>query len=71
VVLPVGGLGDLGQGRALLAAQQVENDGLLAALRLSPMLAAVDDEKAIHRMMVAEVSALLKKVSKAVADAGL
>jgi len=39
--------------------------------RLSPMLAAVDDEKAIHRMLAAEVSALLRKVSKAVADAGL
>ena len=39
--------------------------------RLAPMLAAVDDEKAIHRMLVAEVSAALRKVSKAVADAGL
>jgi hypothetical protein len=50
----------------------IVKDGLMAMPdRLSPMLAAVDDEKAIHRMMVAEVSALLKKVSKAVADAGL
>lgn len=47
-------------------------DGLMAMPdRLGPMLAAVDDEKVIHRMLVAEVSALLRKVSKAVADAGL
>ena len=39
--------------------------------RVAPMLAAVNDEKAIHRMLVSEVSALLRKVSKAVADAGL
>ena len=39
--------------------------------RLAPMLAAVDDEKAIHRMLEAEVTAVLRKVSKAVADAGL
>jgi hypothetical protein len=35
------------------------------------MLAAVDDERAIHRMLVADVSAVLRKVSKAIADAGL
>ncbi len=39
--------------------------------RLSPMLAAVHHETAIHRMPVAEVSPLLREVSKAVADAGL
>ena len=50
----------------------IVKDGLMAMPdRLSPMLAAVADEKAIHRMLVAEVSALLRKVSKAVADAGL
>jgi len=50
----------------------IVKDGLMAIPdRLSPMLAAVDDEKAIHRMLVAEVSAALRKVSKAVADAGL
>jgi hypothetical protein len=50
----------------------IVKDGLMAMPdRLSPMLAAVADERAIHRMLVAEVSALLRKVSKAVADAGL
>jgi hypothetical protein len=50
----------------------IVKDGLMAMPdRLAPMLAAVDDEKAIHRMLVAEVSAALRKVSKAVADAGL
>ncbi len=50
----------------------IVKDGLMAMPdRLSPMLAAVADEKAIHRMLVAEVSALLRKVSKAVSDAGL
>ena len=39
--------------------------------RLAPMLAAVDDEKVIHRLLLADVSALLRKVSKSVADAGL
>ena len=39
--------------------------------RLAPMLAAVDEEKAIHRMLAAEVSAVLKKINKAVADSGL
>jgi len=39
--------------------------------RLAPMLAAVDEEKAIHRMLLAEVTAVLKKVNKAVADSGL
>jgi len=39
--------------------------------RLAPMLAAVDDEKAIHRMLAAEVTAVLKKVNKAVVDSGL
>ena len=50
----------------------IVKDGLMAMPdRLAPMLAAVDDEKAIHRMLAAEVSALLRKVSKAVSDAGL
>jgi hypothetical protein len=50
----------------------IVKDGLMAMPdRLAPMLAAVDDEKAIHRMLAAEVSVLLRKVSKAVADAGL
>ena len=50
----------------------IVKDGLMAMPdRLAPMLAAVDDEKVIHRMLVADVSALLRKVSKAVADAGL
>ena len=50
----------------------IVKDGLMAMPdRLAPMLAAVDDERAIHRMLVAEVSALLRKVSKAIADAGL
>jgi hypothetical protein len=35
------------------------------------MLAALDDEKAIHRLLVTEMNAALRKVSKAVADAGL
>ncbi|MGB7721388.1 MAG: hypothetical protein WBL65_15890 [Bryobacteraceae bacterium] len=50
----------------------IVKDGLMAMPdRLAPMLAAVDDEKTIHRMLAAEVSVLLRKVSKAVADAGL
>jgi hypothetical protein len=50
----------------------IVKDSLMAMPdRLAPMLAAVDDEKAIHRMLAAEVSSLLRKVSKAVADAGL
>ena len=50
----------------------IVKDGLMAMPdRISPMLAAVDDEKAIHRMLAAEVSAVLRKVSKSVADAGL
>jgi len=50
----------------------IVKDGLMAMPdRLAPMLAAVDDEKAIHRILAAEVSALLRKVSKAVTDAGL
>jgi len=39
--------------------------------RLAPMLAAVDDEKAIHRLLAVDVTALLKKVNKAVTDSGL
>jgi hypothetical protein len=39
--------------------------------RLAPMLAALDDEKAIHRLLAAEVTAVLKKVNKAVSDSGL
>ena len=47
----------------------IVKDGLMAMPdRL--VVAAVDDEKAIHRMLVAEVSAALRKVSKAVADVG-
>jgi hypothetical protein len=50
----------------------IVKDGLMAMPdRLAPTLASVDDEKVIHHMLVAEVSALLRKVSKAVADAGL
>jgi len=50
----------------------IVKDGLMAMPdRLAPMLAAVDDERAIHRMLAAEVSAMLRKVSKAIADAGL
>ena len=42
----------------------IVKDGLMAMPdRLSPMFAAMDDEKAIHRMLVAEVSALLRKVT--------
>jgi hypothetical protein len=39
--------------------------------RLAPVLAAVDDEDAIHKILFNDVSAVLKKLSKAVADAGL
>lgn len=39
--------------------------------RMAPMLAAVDEEKAIHRLLGAEVTAVLKKVNKAVSDSGL
>jgi hypothetical protein len=39
--------------------------------RLAPMLAAVDEEKAIHRLLAADVGAVLKKVNKAVSDSGL
>ena len=39
--------------------------------RLAPALAAVDDELAAHRILFNDVSAVLKKLSKAVADAGL
>ena len=50
----------------------IVKDGLMAMPdRLAPMLAASDDEKAIHRMLVTEIAAVLRKVSKAVADAGL
>jgi hypothetical protein len=50
----------------------IVKDGLMAMPdRLAPMLAAVDDEKTIHRMLGAEITALLRKVSKSVADAGL
>ena len=50
----------------------IVKDGLMAMPdRVSPMIAAVNDEKAIHRMLTAEVNAVLRKVSKAVADAGL
>ena len=38
--------------------------------RLAPMLAAVDEEKAIHRLMAAEVAAVLKKINKAVSGFG-
>jgi hypothetical protein len=50
----------------------IVKDGLMAMPdRMAPMLAAVDDEKTIHRMLGAEITALLRKVSKSVADAGL
>jgi len=39
--------------------------------RLAPALAAVDDEHATHRILFNDVAAVLKKLSKAVADAGL
>jgi hypothetical protein len=35
------------------------------------MLAAVNDEKAIHRLLKNDDEAVLRKVSKAIADAGL
>jgi hypothetical protein len=38
--------------------------------RLTPMLAASTDETVIHRILAKEGDALLRKVSKAVADAG-
>ncbi len=38
---------------------------------LAPMLAALDDENAIHRMLTSEMNSLLRKVSKAVENAGL
>jgi len=34
------------------------------------MLAAVDNQKVIHRMLAAEMAAVLRKLSKSVADAG-
>jgi hypothetical protein len=50
----------------------IVKDGLMAMPdRLAPMLAALDDEKAIHRMLTSEVNSLLRKVSKAVENAGL
>jgi hypothetical protein len=39
--------------------------------RLALMLAAVNDEKAIHRLLKNDDEAVLRKVSKAIADAGL
>jgi hypothetical protein len=39
--------------------------------RLAPMLAAVNDEKTIHRLLKNDDEAVLRKVSKAIADAGL
>jgi hypothetical protein len=38
--------------------------------RLTPMLAAATDETVIHRILAREGDALLRKVSKAIADAG-
>jgi hypothetical protein len=38
--------------------------------RLTPMLAAATDETMIHRILAKEGDALLRKVSKAIADAG-
>lgn len=38
--------------------------------RLTPMLAATTDETVIHRILSREGDALLRKVSKAIADAG-
>src|SRR5208337_513430 len=46
----------------------IVNDHLQArADRLAPMLAAVDDEKAIHRLLKNDDEAVLRKVSKAIA----
>lgn len=39
--------------------------------RLAPALAAVEDERVAHRILSNDVSTVLKKLSKAVADAGL
>jgi hypothetical protein len=40
--------------------------------RLSPMVAAMgSDENAIHKVFESEVAALLRKIGKAVSDAGL
>ena len=50
----------------------IVKDALMAMPdRLAPMLAAVDDEKIIHRILLADIAAVLRKVSKAVTDAGL
>jgi hypothetical protein len=50
----------------------VTKDALLSLPdRLAPMLAAVNDEKAIHQMLAVEVAAVLKKINKAVSDSGL
>lgn len=39
--------------------------------RLAPLVAALDDEHAVHRILSNDVSALLKKLSKAISDTGL
>lgn len=40
--------------------------------RMSPMLAAMEsDERAIHKLLTNEIAAILRKMSKAVTDAGL
>ena len=50
----------------------IVKDSLMAMPdRLAPMLAAVDDEKTIHRILAADITAVLRKVSKSVSDAGL
>ena len=50
----------------------IVRDALMALPdRVAPMLAALDDEKAIHKMLSNELNALLKKLNKAVADSGL
>ncbi len=38
--------------------------------RLTPMLAATTDERAVHRILTSEAAALRRRVAKAIADAG-
>ena len=50
----------------------IVRDALMALPdRVAPMLAAVEDEKAIHKMLSNEINAVLKKLNKAVSDSGL
>jgi hypothetical protein len=39
--------------------------------RLTPMVAAATDESVVHRILLTEVTALRRKIAKAIADAGL